>query len=46
MIENQENKLITKLRIDNSLEFYYGDFDDFCKNMGPARHHTVKNNLQ
>ncbi|KAJ4715440.1 Retrovirus-related Pol polyprotein from transposon TNT 1-94 [Melia azedarach] len=30
------------LRTDNGLEFCWSEFDEFCKNEGIARHHTVR----
>ncbi|GKV31446.1 hypothetical protein SLEP1_g40131 [Rubroshorea leprosula] len=35
-------KQIKRLRTDNGLEYYSGEFDTFCKNNGIVRHCTVK----
>jgi transposase InsO family protein len=41
LIENQTDKKIKGLRIDNGLEFYNEDFNKFCKNEGIVRHKIV-----
>ncbi|KAJ4713215.1 Retrovirus-related Pol polyprotein from transposon TNT 1-94 [Melia azedarach] len=41
LVENQTGKKIKRLRTDNGLEFCWSEFDEFCKNEGIARHHTV-----
>lgn len=46
MIENRTGKRVKRLRIDNSLEFYSGEFNEFCKNQGITRHHTIKGTPQ
>lgn len=46
LVENQTGKKIKRLRTDNGLEFCLSDFDEFCKNEGIARHHTVRNTPQ
>jgi transposase InsO family protein len=38
--------LVKLLRIDNGLEFYSGEFDEFCKNKEITRHHTLRNTPQ
>lgn len=37
---------IKRLRIDNGLEFCADEFNQFCKNAGIARHHTVRKTPQ
>ncbi|GAA0144157.1 transmembrane signal receptor [Lithospermum erythrorhizon] len=39
-------KKIKRLRTDNGLEFCSSEFDEFCKNEGIARHHTVRHTPQ
>ncbi|KAJ4721544.1 Retrovirus-related Pol polyprotein from transposon TNT 1-94 [Melia azedarach] len=46
LVENQTGKKIKRLRTDNGLEFYRSEFDEFCKNEGIARHHTVRDTPQ
>ncbi|KAJ4719824.1 Retrovirus-related Pol polyprotein from transposon TNT 1-94 [Melia azedarach] len=46
LVENQTGKKIKRLRTDNSLEFCWSEFDEFCKNEGIARHHTVRDTPQ
>ena len=45
-MENQIGKKIKRLRTDNGLEFCSSEFDQFCKDTGIARHHTVRHTLQ
>lgn len=42
LIENQIVKKIKRLRIDNGLELCSTEFDEFYKNEGIVRHHTVR----
>ena len=46
LIENQTGKKIKRLRTDNGMEFCGGEFDEFCKNEGIARHRTVRHTPQ
>ncbi|KAJ4703769.1 Retrovirus-related Pol polyprotein from transposon TNT 1-94 [Melia azedarach] len=46
LVENQTGKKIKRLRTDNGMEFYWSEFDEFCKNEGIARHHTVRDTPQ
>ncbi|KAJ4721450.1 Retrovirus-related Pol polyprotein from transposon TNT 1-94 [Melia azedarach] len=46
LVENQTGKKIKRLRTDNGLEFCWFEFDEFCKNEGIARHHTVRDTPQ
>ncbi|KAJ4712638.1 Retrovirus-related Pol polyprotein from transposon TNT 1-94 [Melia azedarach] len=46
LVENQTGKKIKRLRTDNGLEFCWSEFDEFCKNEGIARHHTVRDTPQ
>ncbi|KAJ4711012.1 Retrovirus-related Pol polyprotein from transposon TNT 1-94 [Melia azedarach] len=46
LVENQTGKKIKRLRTDNGLEFCWSKFDEFCKNEGIARHHTVRDTPQ
>ncbi|KAJ4718340.1 Retrovirus-related Pol polyprotein from transposon TNT 1-94 [Melia azedarach] len=46
LLENQTGKKIKRLRTDNGLEFCWSEFDEFCKNEGIARHHTVRDTPQ
>ena len=41
-MENQIEKKIKRLRTDNGLEFYSTEFNQFCKDAGIARHHTIR----
>ena len=43
LVENQTNKKVKVLRIDNGLEFCNEEFEMFCKNQGILRHKTVRN---
>ncbi|KAK9078793.1 hypothetical protein SSX86_002851 [Deinandra increscens subsp. villosa] len=40
-VENQYGKKLKKLRTDNGLEFCNSQFDQFCKEFGVIRNHTV-----
>ncbi|GJR53654.1 transposable element [Tanacetum coccineum] len=42
MIEKQAGKFVKRLRTDNGLEFCQGEFNEFYKNKGIVRHHTVR----
>ena len=42
LVEKQTGKHIKRLRTDNGLEFCGSEFNEFCKNEGIARHHTVR----
>ena len=42
MIEKQTRKQIKCLRTNNDMEFYGKKFNEFCKNEGIMRHHTVR----
>ena len=46
LIENQTGKKIKRLRIDNGVEFYGGEFNKFYKNEGIARHRIVSHTPQ
>ena len=46
LVENQTNKKVKVLRIDNGLEFCNEEFEMFCKNQGILRHKTVRNTPQ
>ena len=46
LVENQTGKKIKRLRTDNGLEFCSKEFNEFCKDNGIARHHTVRNTPQ
>ncbi|KAK1384499.1 hypothetical protein POM88_022234 [Heracleum sosnowskyi] len=46
LLENQTGKKIKRLRTDNGLEFCSSELDEFCKNEGIARHHTVRDTPQ
>ena len=45
LVENQTNKKIEHLQIDNGLEFYEGQFNKICENEGIVRHYTVQKML-
>jgi transposase InsO family protein len=40
-VENQIEKRIKVLRVDNGGEFYGNEFEEFCKKCGIARHKTT-----
>ncbi|KAL3514411.1 hypothetical protein ACH5RR_027128 [Cinchona calisaya] len=42
LIEKQTGKQIKRLRTDNGLEFCEGEFNEFCKNEGIVRHHSMR----
>ena len=42
LVENQTEKKIKRLRTDNGLEFCSTEFNQFCKDAGIARHHTIR----
>ena len=42
LIEKQTGKQIKRLRTDNGMKFCEREFDEFCKNEGIVRHHTVR----
>ncbi|KAH9657298.1 Integrase catalytic domain-containing protein [Citrus sinensis] len=42
LIENQTERKVKRLRIDNGLEYYSKEFDSFCKEKGIVRHKTVR----
>ena len=42
LIEKQTGRHVKRLRTDNGLEFCGGEFNEFCKNEGIARHRTVR----
>ena len=46
VIEKQTEKKIKRLRIDNGLEFYSLEFEEFCKKKGIVRHKTVRHTPQ
>ncbi|KAJ4714843.1 Retrovirus-related Pol polyprotein from transposon TNT 1-94 [Melia azedarach] len=46
LVENQTGKKIKRLRTDNGMEFFWSEFDEFCKNEGITRHHTVRDTPQ
>ena len=41
LLENQTGRKLKKLRTDNGLEYFSSEFDDYCKSVGVARHHTI-----
>ena len=41
MIERQTEKKVKELRTDNGGEFYSDAFDDYCRNEGIIRYHTI-----
>jgi transposase InsO family protein len=41
LVENQIEKIIKVLRIDNGREFYGNEFEEFCKKRIIARHKTT-----
>jgi transposase InsO family protein len=41
LIENQIGKKIKRLKIDNDMKFYGGEFNKFCKDEGIIRHRIV-----
>ena len=46
MIEKQTGKQIKYLKTDNGMEFCGKEFNEFCKNEGIVKHHTVTNTPQ
>ena len=42
LVENQTEKKIKRLCTDNGLEFCTTEFNQFCKDAGIARHHTIR----
>jgi transposase InsO family protein len=46
LVENQTGKKIKRLRTDNGLEFCSSEFDEFCKDAGIARQHTIRHTPQ
>ena len=46
LVENQTGKKIKRLRTDNGLEFCSSEFNEFCKDAGIARHHTIRHTPQ
>ena len=46
MVERQTKKKVKKLRTDNGMEFYYDEFDSYCKSEGIVRHYTVPDTPQ
>jgi hypothetical protein len=40
LVENQSEKIIKVLRIDNGREFYRNEFEEFCKKCSITRHKT------
>ncbi|XP_027171701.1 uncharacterized protein LOC113771304 [Coffea eugenioides] len=40
--KKQTGKQIKRLRTDNDMKFYEREFDEFCKNEGIVRHHTIR----
>ena len=46
LVENQTNKRVKVLRMDNGLEFCNEEFEMFCKNQGILRHKIVRNTPQ
>ena len=45
-VENQAGKKVKRLHTDNGLEFCSSEFDEFYKDQGVARHHTVRSTPQ
>ena len=41
MVEKQTGRSVKRLRTDNGGEFCSKEFEEFCKNAGIVRHHTV-----
>ena len=41
LMMNQTDRKIKRLRTDNGLEYYSGEFEVICKSKGIARHRTV-----
>lgn len=41
LVENQTGKKVKRLRTDNGLEFCSGEFEEFCRAAGIARHRTA-----
>jgi len=46
LVENQTGKKVKRLRTDNGMEFCSSEFNQFCKEHGIARHHTVRHTPQ
>ncbi|KAH9669834.1 Integrase catalytic domain-containing protein [Citrus sinensis] len=46
LIENQTERRVKRLRIDNGLEYCCNDFDKLCIKKGIARHKTVRHTPQ
>jgi hypothetical protein len=46
LIENQTGKKMKRLKTNNSMEFYGGKFNKFCKDEGIARHRMVSHTPQ
>ena len=46
LIEKQTSKKIKRFKTDNGLEHCSREFDEFCKNEGIVRHHTVQRTPQ
>ena len=46
LIENQTGKRIERLRKNNGLEYLDGEFAEFCRNNGIARHKTIRKTPQ
>ena len=46
LVENQTGKKIKRLRTYNGLEFCSSEFNEFCKNEGIVRHHTIRHTPQ
>ena len=42
MIEKQIEKKVNRLTTDNGIEFYFMEFDQFCKNKEIVLHLTVR----
>lgn len=42
-MENQTSKKVKCLRIDNGLEFFSREFNEFCKEEGIARQYIIRN---
>ena len=41
MLEQQTTKKVKRFSTDNGMEFCFTEFEQFCKNKGIVRHHTI-----
>src|SRR5690606_38916037 len=42
LVENQTEKKVKRLRTNNGLKLCSSEFNQFCKDAGIARHHTIR----